>query len=71
MKELNVLTLENKSCREFGEQYAKLEKAGKRTQELDFMIACITKTNNLTLSVNLFALLTLILSFLTAYYAIN
>ncbi len=49
VKELNVLTLENKSCREFGEQYAKLEKAGKRAQELDLMIGCITKVNNLTL----------------------
>lgn len=46
---LSFLTLEEKSCKIFGEEFAKLQKIGKTTQEPDLMIASIAKSNNLTL----------------------
>lgn len=46
---VDLLTLDTASSEEFGKEFAKLQKSGKMTQEIDLMIATIAKTNNLTL----------------------
>ena len=44
----NVLNFTSDACHEFGKEFAKLQKSGKTTEELDLMIACIAKVHGLT-----------------------
>jgi len=48
-EEINLLTLNEESCQEFGKQFQLLQKKGKLTQEMDLMIAAICIINNATL----------------------
>ncbi len=43
---LEILDMNKESCKEFGKEFALLQKTGKTTEELDLMIAAIAKTNN-------------------------
>jgi tRNA(fMet)-specific endonuclease VapC len=45
--DFDILNLTKEACKEFGKEYAMLEKIGKRTQDSDLMIACIAKINGL------------------------
>lgn len=42
-----LVEFDRNACRIFGEQYAKLRKSGRMTQESDLMIASIAKAHNL------------------------
>lgn len=44
-----LLEFNEKVCIEYGKEYAKLCKLGKITENIDLMIACFTKVNNLIL----------------------
>lgn len=44
-----LISLDEKSCKEFGKIYLKLKNSGKVISEFDIIIASIVKTNNLTL----------------------
>src|SRR3989338_10682023 len=45
----NLLEFNEEVCIEYGKEYAKLCKLGKITENIDLMIACFTKVNNLIL----------------------
>ena len=49
LQSVNILDFNIESCKYFGEEYARLEKIGKATQEPDLMIASIAKVNGLTI----------------------
>jgi len=44
-----LLEFNEKVCIEYGKEYAKLSKIGKITENIDLMIACFVKVNNLVL----------------------
>ena len=44
-----LLDFNEKVCIDYGKVYAKLSKAGKLTENIDLMIACFAKVNNLIL----------------------
>lgn len=44
-----LLEFNEKVCIEYGKEYAKLSKLGKITENIDLMIACFAKVNNLIL----------------------
>ncbi len=44
-----LLEFDENVCIEYGKEYAKLSKLGKITENIDLMIACFTKVNNLIL----------------------
>ncbi len=45
----NLLEFGEKVCIEYGKEYAKLSKIGKITENIDIMIGCFAKVNNLIL----------------------
>lgn len=44
-----LLEFDEKVCIEYGKEYARLSKLGKITENIDLMIACFAKINNLVL----------------------
>lgn len=44
-----LLEFDEKVCIEYGKEYARLSKLGKITENIDLMIACFVKVNNLIL----------------------
>ena len=49
VESIEVLNLEKNACKIFGEEFARLQKIGKITQQLDLIIASIVKANNLVI----------------------
>lgn len=49
MDSVPILTQDKFSAKEFGREFARLQRLGKMTQEIDLMIAAIAKANNLIL----------------------
>lgn len=47
VESIEFLELSYEACEEFGKEYARLDKIGKRTQEPDLMIVAIAKVKNL------------------------
>jgi tRNA(fMet)-specific endonuclease VapC len=45
----SLLEFNEKVCLEYGKEYARLSKLGKITENIDLMIACFAKVNNLIL----------------------
>lgn len=45
----SLLEFNEKVCLEYGQEYARLSKLGKITENIDLMIACFAKVNNLIL----------------------
>jgi tRNA(fMet)-specific endonuclease VapC len=45
----SLLEFDEETCLEYGHEYARLTKLGKITENIDLMIACFSKVNNLVL----------------------